>query len=152
MCEAEAVWCSQLWSCMIIHNRCQASVHLIRWLRLLSAHLVLSRCDVGLCWRQRHLLNAMRNKSNGKSWQGARISCQSIAVLLSLTGLKCACHFLGGWERRGGEGAFGLEHAVLFFRQYLDPKSLRNQITFHWTTNQKKQIFLPFSWARLEIS
>lgn len=30
----------------------------------------------------------------------------------------------------GGEGAFGLEHAVLFFTRYLDPKPLRNQSEF----------------------
>lgn len=30
----------------------------------------------------------------------------------------------------GGEGAFGLEHAVLFFTHNLDPKPLRNQSEF----------------------
>lgn len=40
--------------------------------------------------------------SNGGSWSSARIYCQSVSKLFSLTGLKCACQFSNG--RGGGRG------------------------------------------------
>lgn len=46
----------------------------------------------------------------------------------------------------GGEGAFGLEHAVLFFTEYLDPKPLTNQSESVWNNTADEidfQIFPP---------
>lgn len=48
-------------------------------------------------------ISSTRNDCDGSSWLRARVSCQSVAKLLSLTGLRCACHFLSGRGRgRGG--------------------------------------------------
>lgn len=51
------------------------------------------------------------------------------------------CLSFFGWERRG---AFGLEHAVLFFTQYLDPKPLRNPSKFVLNNQAEEMDFYIF--------
>lgn len=138
-------YCISAWWCaprkQFLNILRQASVCFIRSGGLLSAHLVRSRssADVTWAWVGGSSSLFMWKYSNGRSWLGARISCQSIVKLLSLTGLKCACHFLGG---RGG-GRLGSN--MLFFSSlsiWIQSHS-ETQVSLCWTIRQKKWTFSP---------
>lgn len=54
----------------------------------------------------------------------------------------------------GGERAFGFEHAVLFFTQYLDPKPLRHQNEFVHNNNAEEidlHFLTKLVWSNLVI-
>lgn len=87
----------------------------------LSQEWVLSRCDVGLGRKQQLPLHVKIFE-----WQ-VLIGCQNLLPVdrqASLTHRIEMCLSFFGWE---GKGAFGLEHAVLFFTRCLDPKPRGNQ-------------------------
>lgn len=90
------------------------------------------------------------NDLDGSSWLRARLSCQSAAQLLSITGLRCACHFSGGRGRgrqRGGVWGHSGSNMMFFTSLCLDTKLARKKSTF--VRKDKADVFwMTYLWNK----
>lgn len=87
----------------------------------LSQEWVLSRCDVGLGGKLQLPLHVKISE-----WQ-VLIGCQDLLPVDRQASLTHRIEMCLSFFWVGEEGAFGLEHAVLFFTWYLDLNPLRSR-------------------------